>query len=116
MLSSKKKAVLRLADPLLKSLRPQILHEFVRIFVRLHIDHPAPETGFLQNADGPHGRVHPRAVAVVGQQHVFRIPPQQTGLPGRKGRAQRGHCLRESSLMHGDHIHVALTEDDIAFP
>ena len=41
---------------------------------------------------------------------------QEICLLHRKCRSQGCHCLSEARLVHGDHIHISLAQDDIACP
>ena len=111
----KEKAVLRLADALFKRLTSQRFHKFIRILVGLHIDDSTGQSSLPQNADAPQRRLDSGTVAVVGQQHIVCIPPKRRLLRCESS-PQGCHRLPEARLMHGDHIHITLAENDVGAP
>ena len=104
------KAVLCIADPLFKSLRAEGFDEFVRVLLGRKIDHSRLDPGSVQDTDAPERGAHAGGIAVIGKEHLRRIPLDQCRLPLGKRRSQRGDRLVETGLVHGDHIHVTLTQ------
>ena len=84
----KEETVLRLANPFFKRLPAQRFHKFIRVFIRLHMNDFAGQSCLPQDTDTSQRRLTPGTVAVIGQQHVIRIPPQKSRLLRRKSGPQ----------------------------
>ena len=81
-------AVFRMIDPLLELLRPQGLHEFIRILIGSEIDDPAVEPCAADDLDIAKGCLYAGAVRIIGQQNVFDKAADQKGLLLGKGGSQ----------------------------
>ena len=106
-------AVLRFVDPLLKSVPSLRLDKLIGILVGPQIDHRGLQTAVSQDTDIAQCGTDAGAVAVIGQKDAFGISSKKCRLAGRKCRSQRGHCLIKTRLVHGDHIHITLAEDQV---
>ena len=108
-----KEAVFCIVDPVLESFLSLRLDKFVRILVGAKVDHRRFQSAASQDSDITKCRAHAGAVAVVCKKDSLRIAPEQGCLAGRKGRPQGGDRLIEACLVHGNDIHVSLTEDQM---
>ena len=106
-------AVLRFVDPLLKSVPSLRLDKLIGILVGPQIDHRGLQAAVSQDTDIAQCGTDAGAVAVIGQKDAFGISSKKCRLAGRKCRSQRGHCLIKTRLVHGDHIHITLAEDQV---
>ena len=103
-------------DPLLESLCSKRLDKFIRILVRLHMQHPSRNPCRLQKRNRPQRRLHTCFITVIRQNHLIRIPFQDRRMLARQCRAKRSHRIGKARLMQGNDIHVALTDNQIFFP
>ena len=100
-------------DPLLKGFLAECLHELIRVLIRLHIDDTASQPGIPQNPYAAQRRLDSCTIAVIGEQDIPRISAEQVCLLWRERCSQRRNRLCEARLMHGNDIHIALTDDNI---
>ena len=110
------KHVLRFIKPLLECLRALRLDKLVRILVRLQIQDSGAQPGLTQHLIVPERRLHPRFIAVIRQNNILRVPLQNLCLSGREARPERSHRLCEAGLMHGNHIHIPLAQNELILP
>ena len=93
-----------------------VLDELVRVLVGAHVQHLDGHAHLLQNGDGPQGRLDPRPVAVVGQNHLIRVALEHIGVLDREGGSQGGHRVGESGLVEGDHVQIPLADQKKLLP
>ena len=109
------KAVRRLLKPFLKGFRSKVLDEFIRILIWPQIHNSGIDASFPQDRDCTERRTDTCLITVVEKQDFLRITLQKAGMAGSQCRSKRSHRIRKTCLMHGDNIHISLTEDQI-FP
>ena len=55
-------------------------------------------------------------ITVIKKQHLLRVTLQKACMSRGERRSKRSNGICESCLVHGDHIHISLTEDQIILP
>ena len=83
--------------------------------MRLKIYHPRRNTCFPQDRNGTKGSPHACIITVIQKQYLLSVTLQQTCMSGSKCRSQRCHRIGKPCLMHGYHIHISFTQDQIIF-
>ena len=81
--------------------------------MRAQVDDSCLKSAVPQDSYIPQSCANPGSVAVVSEQHPARIAVEQCGLSGCKSRSQRCDRLDKAGLVHGNDVHVALTEDQV---
>ena len=83
--------------------------------MRLKIYHSRRNTCFPQDRNGTKGSPHACIITVIQKQYLLSVTLQQTCMSGSKCRSQRCHRIGKPCLMHGYHIHISFTQDQIIF-
>jgi len=110
------KAVHGPVQTFLKGLRSFILDELVRILPGLQAYYPGRDSRLPQDRDRTKGRPDPCTVTVIKKQDFLGVTFHKTCMSGGQCSSKRRHCIGKACLMHGDHIHISLTEDQIILP
>ena len=110
------KTVHRLVQTLFKSLRALILDKLVRILPWLQAYHPGRNPCLPKDWDRTESRPDACAITVIKKQNFFGVTFHKTCMSGCQSGSKRCHCIGKACLMHGDHIHISLTEDQVILP
>ena len=110
------KAVHGLVQTFLKGLRSFVLDELVRILPGLQAYYPGRYPGFTKDRDRTKCCPDAGAITVIKKQYFLGVTFHKTCMSGGQCSSKRRHCIGKASLMHGDHIHISLTEDQIILP
>ena len=110
------KSIPCLADALLKCLCSQVLYKFIRIFIRIHTNHPRCNPHLFQNRHCPQGRPCSGIIAVISQVHLIHIPLNQLRMSRCKRRPEGRYCISKSGLVQRYHIHITLAQQKIRLP
>ena len=114
-LDLEQKIIHGLSKPLFNSLLSLSLDKFIGVLIRSQIHHSGLDARLPENRNSPECRLLPGLIAVIGQKHFLCVTAHETGMPACKGSSQRSHRIGETRLVHGDHIHIPLTDDQIVF-
>ena len=74
-----------------------------------------PQPRVPQHGNGTKRRLYTCLVHIINHQNVSGIPVKQRTLLRSKGSPQRSHRIGIPCLMHGNNIHVTLTDNHIFF-
>ena len=110
------KAVHGMIEPFFKSLCSFILNKLVRVFPRFQAYYPGRYPGFTKDRDRTKCCPDSCTVTVIKKQNFLGVTFHKTCMSGGQCSSKRRHCIGKASLMHGDHIHISLTEDQIILP
>ena len=113
---TKHKAVHGPVQTFLKGLRSFILDELVRILPGLQAYYPGRDSRLPQDRNRTKCRPDPCTVTVIKKQDFLGVTFHKTCMSGGQCSSKRRHCIGKACLMHGDHIHISLTEDQIILP
>ncbi len=101
-----------LQDPA-EGLRAAAPYQAVRVLAHRQERHIHVEPGVPKGAHPAERRLLARRIAVVDQHDALDIAPQEPGLLLRQRRPHRRDRVGEPRLMGGDHVEVALDEDEL---
>ena len=89
----KHKTVFRLINTFLKLLGPKGFDKFIRVFIRIHMQHSCPESCTFYDRYRTQCGTHTGIVTVVRQDYFVRITFQKCGMLLRQSRSKRCHCI-----------------------
>ena len=110
------KTIHRLVKPLLKSLCSFILNEFIRIFPRFQTYHSGCHSCLPKYRNRTERSPDACSVTVIKQKYFLGVTLHKACMAGGQRCSQRCHRIGKARLVHGDHIHISLTEDEIILP
>ena len=109
----KEKKIHSLFQTFLKGFFSLCLNKFIRVLVGSQIYHPRADSRSTENRNSSESRFLSSFVTVIGEKHFLGIPTHKAGVAGSKSGSQRGYCIGKACLVHGNHIHISLTNNQI---
>ena len=96
-----------------KAFRPEFLDKFIGVLGIRDGKHPDLHPRRLQQTGGPPGGCLAGGIAIVAQHHFPGVLCDEPTLLLRQRGAQGGHRVGKARLVHRDHIHVPLAQDQL---